>query len=261
MIYLPGILSQDGKKYTWERYSVNYTEKAGTAATVSRTYNKSKYASTAYTIQNGVFVLTNPVATAFENLTSGKRTVDIADSTNTVSSGATLYKITSNSGGGYTDSSSSYKTHSTTIYGSSIYGATTYTLDASTGVYTISPVKITASTTKQQWQEYGKSRYYDVVYSTNSSLKGSTVEVPTTSSTLYEFSVDEILVVDTTDGTITVNGTVYRHTAARAKVNIGYTPYTATQTRGDLIDTVTDRDPAAYPENGIQDGYWYVRQA
>ena len=25
------------------------------------------------------------------------------------------------------------------------------------------------------------------------------------------------------------------------------------------IDTVSSKDPAAYPDNGEQDGYWYVK--
>lgn len=255
MIWLPGILSQGGKKYTWNRYAIAYGEKAGTAATVTRTYNKSKYASNAYTIQNGVFVLTNPVATTFANLASGKYTVDMADSTNTISSGARLYKITSNSGLVYTDASSNFTTHSTTINGSYVIGAEKYTFDKSNGVYKISFRNIQADVSSQQWKLYGYNRYYDTIYSTNSYLTPNSDGYPTTSSKLYAFSAGTI----SNDGK-TVTGDSYQRIAVGPDINIRYTPYTISQSKGDLIDTVTDRDPAAYPENGIQDGYWYVLQ-
>lgn len=254
MIWLPGILSQGGKKYTWNRYAIAYGEKAGTAATVRRTYNKSKYASNAYTIQNGVFVLTNPVATTFENLTSGNRTVDIADRTNAISSGATLYNITKNSGLVYSDDSTSFETHSTTINGLYVRGAEKYIFDNTNGVYKISFANFQADVDYQQWKMYGYNRYCDTIYSTNSYLDSS-YDAPTTSSKLYAFSAGTI----SNDGK-TVTGNRYQHIAVGPDVNIGYTPYTISQSKGDLIDTVTDSNPAAYPENGIQDGYWYVLQ-
>lgn len=37
---------------------------------------------------------------------------------------------------------------------------------------------------------------------------------------------------------------------------------TTTQEKGDYIDTVSSKDnPNAYPDNGVQDGYWYVKLA
>ena len=253
MIWLPGILSQGGKKYAWNRYAIAYGEKAGTAATVSRTYNKSKYASTAYTIQNGVFVLTNPVATTFENLTSGKRTVDIADSTNTVSSGATLYKITSKGERVYEQSTGSGKNLNDFVNTSqALKMCTSLSFNNTTGQFTL---KANKNVAPENWSGTYYSDKQDNLYIQNTSVTTSTVYKQVVTSNEYVYN----------EGYSSYGYqyayTSYKITSAQSDtLSIGYTPYTISQSRGDLIDTVTDADPAAYPENGIQDGYWYVLQ-
>lgn len=252
MIWLPGMLSQGGKKYVWNRYAIAYGEKAGTAATVSRTYNKSKYASTAYTIQNGVFVLTNPVATTFENLTSGKRTVDIADSTNAVSSGATLYKITSNGGRLYTQQTGSRN-------GKSGFSNTSQTLrmctslsfDNTTGQFTLNANKKEAPA---DWSGTYYSDKQDALYCSQTTVTSNKVYKQVVTSNEYEYnagydSYGQVYSYSSYEITSTLANTL----------SIKYTPYTVSQSCGTFIDTIADIDPNAYPENGIQDGYWYVR--
>lgn len=49
------------------------------------------------------------------------------------------------------------------------------------------------------------------------------------------------------DGTSTTEGVGYSRIA------------TIGENKGSLIDIVTDKNETAYPDNGIQDGYWYVK--
>lgn len=65
-----------------------------------------------------------------------------------------------------------------------------------------------------------------------------------------------------------VNETKYGSTLAKltqityvsaSNITYYYLPYTIDETKGSYIDTVSDVNPDAYPDDGIQDGYWYVK--
>ena len=255
MIWLPGFLSQGGKKYTWNRYAIAYGEKAGTAATVSRTYNKSKYASTAYTIQNGVFVLTSPVVTTFLNLKAGKYTVDMADSTNSVSKGSTLYKVTTNGGTTFTQIESAQTGSSLSTPDEAYYSCTALNFSTSTGKFssgTIVQKKPSEYKVNDVFYGFGSFGSFTATSKYNSSIYS------TGSDSAYKFTITQAY-NSSTQTTFYTRKTLSASPNSTS-ISIKYTPYSVSKTRGDLIDTVTDADPAAYPENGIQDGYWYVLQ-
>ena len=237
-------LSQSGKKYIWNRYSIAYNEVTGNSTTVSRTYNYSKYASTSYSIQSDGFTLTNPTSTTFENLTSGKQTVDISNSTNNVSTGATLYKITSNSGRKWTYSS----TGESGVWDGNSYisGSSTFSFNENTGVFSLGTI--------HQWMP-GYWRGYE---------EGFTSETDDTSTTNTVYTINsssskQVLIKTQYDGSYQYSQTSFTASQSNS-VSITYTPFTIEVSRGEFIDSVSDREITTYPENGIQDGYWYVRK-
>lgn len=252
MIFLPGVLSQCGKKTIWGKYSIAFTEKEGTAATASRTYNKTTYAANAYTIDSGSFKLSSPSATQFQNLTKGKYSLNINNSNTTTSSGSTLYKITSNSGRTWTQDEGSYGSQ-ITMRDRSGNGVVTnhvtgITFDSATG-------KFSSSGTSN-----GALLKGAVVYTND--MSGDSLECSgfTGASQVRKILIkdnwtatgdDQYLEYPVQTATISASGS--------SNVTVGYTPYTAVQIRGDFIETVESIDAAAYPENGAQGGYWYAK--
>lgn len=240
---LPGILSQSGEKYTWNRYSIAYTETAGSSATVSRTYNYSKKAASAYTRSGTTFTLTNPTSTTFENITAGKYLVNVANSSSTATSGTTLYKVTNNAGRTMEAVAGSSSSNVKAIY-YNCYGTNSYSTSATSDSVTFS-TPTTYTITSLSANQTFLSPYSDPTRS------WSLVTV----STWYEHKVETIY-----GSYIAFTTTSYTRTPG-STLNLTYTPYTAVESVGTLIDTVRNNDISAYPTNGIQDGYWYILQS
>lgn len=94
MIWLPGVLSQGGKVYTWNRYSIKYQEVIG--ATATHTFTTSGHLKTAstYTTEGNVFTLTNYANSRPEYIGSGDYLVSLSNMA-TISS-TILYEVISN---------------------------------------------------------------------------------------------------------------------------------------------------------------------
>ena len=250
MIWLPGVLSQGGEKYTWGRYNAAYGPKAGTAATVSRNPTTTIYAADAYTISGSSFKLESATRTQFQNLTAGKKTVNINASGSSSTSGSTLYDITSKGSVTWTQNDGSYGSQTTMRYDGSKYGGeysfvTSIKFDAQKG--TFSSGTITTGTV-------GRG---NVIYTNQ--MSGDEMECRSFSGAT---TVRKIQVVDVSirvDGDYLIMPVKIATVSATGSVNIGYIPYTLQHVRGDFIDDVTSANPDAYPDNGIQGDYWYVR--
>lgn len=153
MIWLPGVLSQGGKKYVWERYT-----------------------------------LTKVVVTG-------------DTSTKSISLG------------------------STTSYG------TGYTFDENTGNFTITGAK-NGDTTEYADMGVGSVTYHDS--HSNNYVYGLGTK---TFTTIYEWTITSV---------------------TSSKVTWNSKALTSGQGKGTLIDTVVSSNTSDYPQNGEQDGYWYV---
>lgn len=253
MIWLPGILSQGGEKYVWNRYSIAYTETAGSSATVSRTYSYSKMAASAYSRSGTTFTLTSPASTTFENITAGEYLVNVANSSSTATSGTTLYKVTNNSGRSNTIGSSGETSNYSYAYPSSsstMYYWFAASINSSGRTFDLTSRGSTTPANVKNFPTYVYSpyRYFPT---------GNFGWTMTGLNTIYRLKQTSV----SSDG-LTVTFLCFKCTIEQSdELSITYTPYTAIASAGTLIDTVEDKDPAAYPTNGIQDGYWYVLQS
>lgn len=112
---------------------------------------------------------------------------------------------------------------------SSLSVSTAYTLNESTGLFTIT------RTSKYVNQMRSGDVYYSSVSTFGTSFSGGTYD------TIYEITI--------TDSAPHIGG----------DISYKSVPLTFGQIKGDLIGTVSSRNAAAYPDNGIQGNYWYVR--
>lgn len=233
MIFMPGIVCQGDKRLTWAVYAVDYTEVAGSAKTASITYSRTKKAASAYTIQNGVFVLKSPTTKTIENLAVGDCLVNISTSNNTATSGSTLYKVTKNVEIPWI--MSSLDITSDYVGQSSFYGYSGHEF-RSDGTYLLKGNKLS----------------YSINYSGNFSLFSN---VPTFENSGLAAGPHEIIYfVRLHDGELSVK----RWSASKqTQATISYTPYTLSGAKGEYIGEVKANE-GTYPENGIKDGFWYV---
>lgn len=233
VIFMPGIVCQGDKRLTWAKYAVDYTEKAGSSATVTLNYARTKKAASAYTIQNGTFKLTSSATKTVENFAVGDYLVNVSTSNNTSTSGSTLYKVTNNGGRLWVGSSTSQAVPAHNGY---VYGYTsTPTRNDADGTFTFSGSPSSRNVDTN----------YLSVYSNNPEFTSSGV-TKGPHSTYYGFHV--------------LNGEIWCNKNWATKdtsVKITYTPYTLSGAKGEYIGEVKANE-GTYPENGIKDGYWYV---
>lgn len=130
-----------------------------------------------------------------------------------VNSGYNLIEGESSSGSGY----------------GAFYAGTSYTLNQSTGEFTVEQTTQIARSSTGATNAVGK--YVIDTYSSSGTYTGSTVYLITAAS--YSW----------------LSG-----------LSLTVTPYTSQyyENRGSLVGSVTDLDVTAYPMNGIQNRYWYV---
>ena len=112
---------------------------------------------------------------------------------------------------------------------SAFYAGTSYTLNQSTGEFTVEQTTQIARSSTGATNAVGK--YIIDTYSSSGTYTGSTVYLITAAS--YSWLTG---------------------------LSLTLTPYTSQyyENRGSLVGSVTDLDVTAYPINGIQNGYWYV---
>lgn len=92
-----GVIAQrKGDGYVWAVYPIKYVidESSATTGSFSIRSTYKKMAATAYTTDGTTFTLTSPVSTAVTSL-AGKYIVDISTSTNSNTSGSTIYHVDS----------------------------------------------------------------------------------------------------------------------------------------------------------------------
>lgn len=229
MIFMPGIVCQGDKRLTWAKYAVNYTEKAGTSSNFSPNYARTKKAASAYTIQNGVFVLTNSATKTAENIAVGDYLVNVSTSNNSATNGSTLYKVTRHSGRPWTTSSRVMNVNYAD--GTGVYGTKIYSQNPDTGELTLSGTYT-----------------YDTVRS-NMGAKYSSISDFTKMGTTGTFEKVYVLYS---------GSNMHEHNPYKSDtVTITYTPYTLSGAKGAYIGEVKANE-GTYPENGIKDGFWYV---
>lgn len=229
MIFMPGIVCQGDKRLTWAKYAVVYTEVSGASKSFSPNYARTKKVATAYTIQNGVFVLQNSTTKTAENIAVGDYLVNVSTTNNSSTSGSTLYKVTRHSGRPWTTSSRVMNVNYAD--GTVIYGTKIYSQNPDTGELTLSGTYT-----------------YDTVRS-NMGAKYSSISDFTKMGTTGTFEKVYVLYS---------GSNMHEHAPYKSDtVTITYTPYTLSGAKGEYIGEVKANE-GTYPENGIKDGYWYV---
>lgn len=97
MIFLPGVLSQDGTRITWKKYAIEYVQtKSGTWTTYSGALfaDSFHYMANAYTVSGNKFVLTSPThCVPRNNFDTYKYMVAQTKGGSTVKSSGTLYVV------------------------------------------------------------------------------------------------------------------------------------------------------------------------
>lgn len=242
MIWLAGVLSQGGEKYTWGRYTVsNVAVASGNGTTSNIGASIYKYASSAYTISGSTFSLTNPSYTKAEDLAVEKYIVNVSTSSNSSKTGTTLYQITKIE---TLYNESTYKVGTYSIWGNTPYGAKTISFT--------SDGKISLG---------GGTQYYngENVYR-NTSWTGGSDNNPSNSTGYASGTYDKVYYYDysATVSSGSGNVTVYEITPY-GNYKFSYTSYKAQQVRGSYVDDSVSSNPDAYPDNGKQGDYWYVR--
>lgn len=242
MIWLPGVLSQGGEKYTWGRYTVSSAAvSSGNGTTSNIGASIYKYASSSYTISGSTFSLENPSNTRAENLTVGKYLVNVSTSSNSSKTGTTLYQITKIETS-YTETRGKLGTY--TIWGNTPYGAKSISFT--------SDGKISLG---QGTQYYNSENVYR-----NNLWQGESDGHPSSSPGYTKGTYDKVYYYDysATVSNGSGNVTVYEITPY-GNYKLSYTSYKAQQVRGSYVDDVVSSTPDAYPDNGIQGNYWYVK--
>lgn len=247
MNFLPGVLSQQNGNvvYLWDRYTIVNTKAEDSKGSVTRNKSYSKYASSEYTLHDGIFELTNPVKTTFANMTNGTNTVDMDDNTSIVTSGDTLFTVSSNSGVEYERTETELGQLTVTVDATeSHYFTTAVSFGRTTGYFESSNV-----TTKT----YGSLPVGFTCYTTSDGQAHNNYQTGFRAMSVYKCVVTKVH-----DG----SKTTFSRTKVEAKQTgntvIGYTAYKQKQEPGTYIDTVKSKKRAAYPTNGAQGGYWYV---
>lgn len=234
MICLPGILSQGGKKFIWKKYSLVDGPVAGTPATVERTPTYRKKTATAYTFSGTTFSLSSSKTTYFNAMKKGQFLVDVANTSSyTKTTGTTLYELTKDASSvvetNLVDNSGGWYSEGDTLCEGNVY--TSVTVQNNQFVFSGGPTSLIASNSlpanKNYYEKISSTKY--VVWSRMNQTSGN--------QSLYSKMTYEL--VETT--------------------SISYIPYTIQKTMGSYIEDVVSKEPTTFPDNGVQDGFWYVK--
>lgn len=277
MIWLPGVLSQGGDKFTWARYTVKYQETiSGNITEVFRSqtiiwdYN--------YKIEGNYFVLSNNFRSNINILSAGRCFTTGSSNTNLTEVYETV-SITANGDNTYTIT---YKLHkmqgSADVYVDTVESknGSDFPENGEQGGYWY----IKLSDTPITWERYAF---------TESMVQGESVTQTATSSTYFyratsygrsgktftatgtrtrasSLAVGNYLIQKNGSFVSSTNmsgDTLFEITAKTtsgySNVSLTFATYTIGDVKGSYIDTVTSYNPYEYPDDGAQDGYWYVK--
>lgn len=289
---------QDNILNEWAIYNLAYAidESAGGTSgsfTLRSTYYKR--AASAYTVSAGGTVsLTGSTQKTVANLAVGDYIVDVSTSSNTSTTGTTLYKITSKSG--TTTVTIGYEAYTPSLIakgtdtGNRVTSKTNdYPIDGIQGDYWY--VQIAGSYTMYVWNVYNAAVQY-----TEKTQTGYTVKNLTTSTKIYaayssyggaEYTFDSTTGIFTLKADLTTEYTGVSAftgdghgtskswmvgTTSGTEMYVGYSTTSSTslggvtrhysQFSGSRQDatgyTVESVDINAYPQDYYQDGYWYT---
>lgn len=287
MIWLPGVLSQGGDKYTWGRYTLKKVVTVGRTGTngISNDGYTTSY-GTGYTFDEntGKFTITGAESGYISEYEVGSVTYHDSSSNNRddmlgTKTYTTIYEWT------ITNVTSSQITWS--------YKALTAGQGKGTLVDTVEASDPSAYPDNGQQGDYWYVRYADEPISweryamTEAEIQGESVTQSFTSSTyLYRatsygrngktftatgtrtrassLAVGNYLIQNNgafVNSTSMSGDTLFKITSKSgySSVSITFATYTIGDVKGSYIDTVTSYNPYEYPDDGIQDGYWYVR--
>lgn len=307
MIWLPGVLSQGGKKYTWGRYAL----KVAPVETFYNTYKNEKQYSTANT-KSYVF----HEDTGLFDLDSASYQQTTWEAVAAMPIGSVLYSIERNFGMFY----SFNMTGKATIYKGIYVGETTYNGNPAVemDIYSITAGNVRGeyldtveasdpsaypdngkqgdywyvryADTPITWERYavsqtaveGSSTRATGVYNkylkvgTTYSIENGEFAVTTTQSLRLRTSTSSITAPYTilAGGTLSLQsssqttgdtvrgpmlGKLTRISGSSSNMYADFIPYTINTGKGSYIDTVESYVPDEYPDDGAQDGYWYVK--
>lgn len=286
MIWLPGILSQGGKKFTWGRYTLKAVVVVGGTGTgdISNDGYTTSY-GTGYTFDEntGKFTITGVKhsyigdykvgSVTYHNSSRNSRDENLEEKTFT-----TIYEWT------ITNVTSSQITWD--------YKALTAVQGKGTFVDTVEASDPSAYPDNGKQGNYWYVRYADTPLTwkrytlTEGEVQGESVTQTATSTTYFyrATSYSRSGKTFTATGTrtrasslavgdflIQSNGAFVSSTnmsgdalfkitgkSGSSTVSLTFDTYTVGDVKGSYLDTVSSYNPHEYPDNGAQDGYWYV---
>lgn len=275
MIWLPGVLSQGGKKFTWAKYTLTYQETTSgnitevfPSMTVIWSYN--------CTIEGNYFVLSGNYRSSIGILKAGYYFTTGSSNTNLTEVYETV-SITDNGNSTYTIT---YKLHKMQGSADSYVGTVEsknsfdfpengaqdgywYFMLSDTPIvwerYAVSESEIQGASVTQSF-----SSSTSLYRATSYTRSGKTFTISATSTRVSNLAVGNYLVQNNGSFVNTRNAsgdTLFKITSktGSSTVSLTFDTYTIGDIKGSYIDTVTSYNPYEYPDDGAQDGYWYVR--
>ena len=290
MIWLPGVLSQGGKKYTWGRYRVSY-EMTRTRVG-ERDYAFSDGMSinilTGYTFSpsTGKFSLQNKqtiLAGSEFTIAYQSRNNGFAYHSSGLSGHSVIYKYQYVSIAYYNDdptyTTNLYELKAQTIRGDLIDVVS----DSDPSAYPENGVQgsywyVKFSDTPITWERYttseGEVQGESVTQTATSttyfyratsySRSGKTFTATGTKTRASSLAVGNYLIQNNgafVSSTSMSGDTLFEITkkSGSSTVSLTFDTYTVGDVKGSYIDTVTSYNPYEFPDDGAQDGYWYVK--
>lgn len=294
MIWLPGVLSQGGKRYTWGRYSLKSAVVEGT----SSSYNIKTGYTTAYS-RGYVF---HEDTGLFDVDSSSYVFGETADYVS-MGVGTVVYSPYKDNNLFYdlqlTGYSAIYKKtiseittsgDTSTIYfdivqlkAGNVRGEYIDTVEAAEGTYPDNGIQgnywyIKYADTPITWERYAMSEvevqgesvtqsFTSSTYlyrATSYSRNGKTFTATGTRTRASSLAVGNYLIQSNgafVASTSMSGDTLFKITSKSgySSVSITFATYTIGDVKGDYVDIVTSYNPYEYPDDGAQDGYWYVK--
>lgn len=292
MIWLPGFLSQGGEKFMWARYGVSYEMvrtrvgerdyafSSGMSIDILTGYNLSP-STGKFSLQNKQTILAgNEFTVAYNNKNNG-----FSYYSGGLSGFSVIYEyqyVSKASYGGDTDTYTTnlYELKAQTIRGDLIDVVS----DRDPSAYPENGVQgsywyVKFSDTPITWERYSTSEgevrgaddelttasttYY--YRATSYSRSGKTFTASGTRTRASSLSANNNYLIknngEFVNSTNMSGDTLYKITSksGSSTVTLKFATYTVGDAKGSYIDTVTSYNPYEYPDDGAQDGYWYVK--
>lgn len=239
MIWLPGVLSQIDNSHLpkWAIYEIvqgAVKDSSGTASIVN-TYTK-RVGSGYHIDSNGMFVLDNVTTKPMSALSVGDYLVNVSNtSSSTATTGSALYRVTGVTPQAWVVSKKAVEDHDLS-YMMSVDAYKSFTQRSSDGYFVLSAqdaVTIGVPSMEDSVPYYSNSLDFD------EDAGGTYNKIYELYHVGYSVYVNELT------------------PAVSSTTDFSYDTYTVSAAKGDYVGAI--RAPVGtYPDDGIQDGYWYV---